>query len=84
MSPTQRRKMKKLRKAQCEILESACELVGIKVIYTRRNHVRLFWATEGTFNKWGHADYLGPEVSIGKQANKRLDELLRYGNADRI
>lgn len=80
MSAVQRRKMKKRRKTQCEVLEAMCELVGIKVIYTKRNHVRLFWASLDELSKWetlyGDRDF-GPEVSIGKQANKRFDDLVK-------
>jgi hypothetical protein len=81
VSATQRRKMKKLRQTQCETLELMCQLVGIKVIYTRRYHVRMFWAEDDEVSRiewlYGYsASALGPEVSIGKPANARFNELL--------
>lgn len=79
MSAIQRRKRKKKQKDQCQVLESMCELVGIKIIYTRRNHVRLFLPSKSTLTKWElmyNTGNYGPEVSVGKQANKRFDDLL--------
>jgi hypothetical protein len=76
MSTTQRRKVKKRRKMQAEQLEALCALGGIKVIYTRPNHVRLFWAENDMIDRWIVPD-LGPECLVGKTAFERMDNLLK-------
>lgn len=88
MSATQRRKMKKLRKSQCEVLELACQLVGIKVIYTKRDHVRLLWAEHDELTRYElyfrKAGLMTAEVPVGKKAFEMMDAMLVGQNFQKL